>query len=156
MYQYELVPVKECWELVDKCLREEHWPELGHYKDIPIDMDWNRYFAIQDMGKLRCYIIKAPTNEEFKTFELIGYAFYVVDNHLHYQQTKVATQDILYIRKQHRGFGRDFINWCDMQLKAENVVTVLHHIKPYFDWSDMIKKLGYEPAELIFSRRLDK
>lgn len=154
MHQYELVPVQECWEVVDKCLREEHWPEVGHYKDIPIDMDWKRYFALQEMGKLRCYVVRSVLNEEMKTFELVGYAFYLVDHHLHYRKTLVAGQDILYIKKQFRGFGRHFLSWCDAELKKEGVVTVTHHIKPYFDWSPMAVELGYEHAEQIYSRRL--
>lgn len=154
MYQYELVNVKDYWEQVDVILRKEHWPELGHYKDIPIHMEWGRYFAMQENGNLRCYIVKSPTNEEFKTYELIGYAFYIVDTHLHYRTTKVAMQDVLYIRKPHRGFGRDFINWCDQRLKEDGVVTVCHHVKPWYDFGGMLEKLGYERAETIWSRRL--
>lgn len=152
--QYDRVSIHECWQQIDPILRKEHWPEVGHYKDIPIEMDWERYFKLEEMGKLRCFVVRSPTNEEFNSQELIGYAFYIVDEALHYRTTKIAVQDILYVRKKHRGFGRDFLNWCDFTLKAENVITVFHHVKPWFDFGQMLEKLGYEKAETIWSRRL--
>ena len=155
MPQYCLENVKDCMNEVIPILEGEHWPEVGHYKDIPIDMQWESYFQLQEMGKLRCFIIRDFLNEEHSESIVMGYAFYIVGNHLHYKNTKVASQDILYIRRQFRGIGRDFINYCDGELKKEGVVTVTQHIKPWFDWGSMAEEIGYEKAETIFSRRLD-
>lgn len=155
MHMFELVPVQACFEEIDKILKEEHWPEIGHFKDQPIDMDWGKYFEIQALDKLRCFTIRAPLNESFDIAPIIGYAFYIVDFHLHYKTIKVASQDILYVRKPYRGIGRGFIDWCDHQLKKDGVITVTQHIKPYFDWSPMAESLDYEKAELIYARRLD-
>jgi hypothetical protein len=155
MHIYELVHVDECFEEIDKILREEHWPEVGQHKDLPIDMDWPKYFALQELGKLKCYTIRAPLNESFNTMPLIGYAFYIVDFHLHYKTVKMAQQDILYVRKAHRGIGREFIDWIDKGLKEEGVILSIHHVKPYFDWSHMLEEKGYVFSEKIFSRRLD-
>jgi len=155
-HQFGLESVKQCYEEIIPVLRHEHWEEVGHYKDIPIDMQWDKYFTLQEMGKLRCFTIRGPVNEEFKTQELFGYAFYIVDYHLHYKNTKVGGQDILYIRKPHRGIGQSFIDYCDKELAKEGVTTVTQHIKPWFDWSPMAERLGYEKAETIWTRRLDK
>jgi hypothetical protein len=151
---YSLENLSQCQEEIKPILRNEHWEEVGHYKDIPIDMQWDKYQMLQDAGKLRCFTIRAPLNEEHKETVLIGYAFFIVDYHLHYKHTMVASQDILYVRKPYRGIGKSFLNWCDEQLGLEGVVTVTHHIKPWFDWSSMAEKLGYEKAETIYSRRI--
>lgn len=151
---FSLEKLEDCMEEIKPILRHEHWEEVGHYKDIPIDMQWDKYKTIQEMGKLRCFTIRSPLNEEFKETVLMGYAFYIVDKHLHYKETTVANQDILYVRKPYRGIGKSFIAWCDEQLKNEGVVTVTQHIKPWFDWGHMAEKLGYEKAETIWSRRL--
>lgn len=154
MSQFRLENLNECYEEIQPILRNEHWEEVGHYKDIPIDMEWDKYKALQAAGKLRCYTIRAPLNEEFKEFVLCGYAFFLVDKHLHYKNTIVASQDILYVRKPYRGIGKEFLAWCDKQLSDENVTTVTHHAKPWFNYGNLFEKLGYEKAETIWSRRL--
>jgi hypothetical protein len=152
--EFKREKLSECQAEIQPILLHEHWEEVGHYKDIPIDMQWEKYALIEQMGKLRCYTIRAPLNEEFKETILQGYAFFIVDHHLHYKHTVVASQDILYVRKPYRGIGKMFLSWCDDQLKAESVNTVTQHIKPWFDWSPMAEKLGYEKAETIYTRRL--
>jgi hypothetical protein len=146
----------ECQKDIEPVLRHEHWEEVGHYKDIPINMEWDRYSQIESAGKLRCFTIRDFLNEDRKETVLMGYAFFLVDKHLHYRNTLVAAQDILYIRKPYRGIGKDFLKWCHEELKKEKVVTVTQHIKPWFDWGPMAEKLGYEKAETIYTMRLDK
>ncbi len=154
MQVFSLENLSECMEEIKPILRHEHWEEVGHYKDIPIDMQWDKYQTLQEMGKLRCYTIRAPLNEEMKETVLQGYAFFLVDFHLHYKNTKVANQDILYVRKPHRGIGKSFLTWCDEQLRAEGVTTITHHAKPWFNYGQLFEKMGYEKAETIWSRRV--
>lgn len=154
MSQFSLESVSDCMEEIKPILRFEHWEEVGHYKDIPIDMQWDKYKFIQDAGKLRCYTIRAPLNQEFTESVLQGYAFFIVDHHMHYKHTIVASQDILYVRKPYRGIGKSFLAWCDEQLKLEGVTTVTHHAKPWFNYGTLFEKLGYEKAETIWSRRI--
>lgn len=155
MSQFSLENLKECRDEIQPILRNEHWVEVGHYKDIPIEMQWDKYAALQEMGKLRCFTIREPLNEEFSETTIQGYAFFIVDKHLHYKHTTVASQDILYVRKPYRGIGKSFLAWCDNQLRAEGVITVTHHAKPWFNYGELFEKLGYEKAETIWARRLD-
>jgi GNAT superfamily N-acetyltransferase len=147
--------LNQCMAEIQPVLRHEHWEEVGHYKDIPIDMSWERYQTLESLGKLRCFTIRAPLNQEFSETVLQGYAFFLVDKHLHYKHTTVAAQDILYVRKPYRGVGKQFLSWCDEQLRLEGVTTVTHHAKPWFNYGDLFEKLGYEKAETIWARRLD-
>lgn len=152
--QFQAETLSDCRADIQPVLRNEHWEEVGHYKDIPIDMEWEKYAALEKMGKLMCFTIRGPLNEEFKETVLQGYAFFIVDKHLHYKNTIVASQDILYVRKPYRGIGKTFLAWCDDQLKNEGVVTVTHHAKPWFNYGELFEKLGYEKAETLWSRRL--
>lgn len=145
MREFKEVPLSDWYERIDHCLRTEHWPEVGHYRDIPIEMNWEHYLRLTH---LRTYVAVEGS-------ELLGYAIFFVSPHLHYRHTIVAQQDILYVRPKHRGFGREFILWCDDQLRILGAVTVFHHLKPWFDWGPMAESLGYEFAEKIYSRRLD-
>lgn len=154
MLLYSREKLSECQDEIQPILRNEHWEEVGHYRDIPIDMEWDKYRQLEEMGKLRCYTVREYIDESCTETILKGYAFFIVDNHLHYKSTLVANQDILFVRKAYRGIGRWFLEWCDEQLKAEGVVTVTHHAKPWFDYGTLFEKLGYEKAETIWARRL--
>lgn len=154
MPKFQVETLSDCRAEIEPVLRHEHWEEVGHYKDIPIDMEWSKYEALEKMGKLRCFTIRQPLNEEFKETVLMGYAFFIVDKHLHYKNTVVASQDILYVRKPYRGIGKEFLKWCDEELKKDNVVTITHHAKPWFEYGNLFQDMGYEKAETIWSRRL--
>lgn len=154
MPQFRLEHLSECKNDIQPVLRNEHWEEVGHYKDIPIDMQWDKYAFLQANGKLRCFTIRDFLNEEMKDTVLMGYAFFIVDKHLHYKETLVGSQDILYVRKPYRGIGKEFLKWCDEELKKEGVITVTHHAKPWFEYGNLFKDMGYEKAETIWSRRL--
>lgn len=155
MSQFTREKLIECQLDIQPVLLNEHWAEVGHYKDIPIDMQWNKYSLLEKAGVLRCFTIRSPLNEEFEESVLMGYAFFFVDKHIHYKNTLVANQDILYVRKLYRGIGKTFLRWCDEQLKEEGVVTVTHHAKPWFNYGDLFEDMGYEKAETIWARRLD-
>lgn len=155
MPNFRLEHLAECRKDIEPVLRHEHWEEVGHYKDIPIDMEWTRYEGLQAAGKLRCFTIRDFINEEFNEMVLMGYAFFIVDKHLHYKNTLVASQDILYVRKPYRGIGKEFLKWCHEELKKDKVITVTQHSKPWFEYGSLFEDLGYEKAETIWSRRLD-
>ncbi len=137
---FQLEHLNECKNEIAPILRNEHWEEVGHYRDIPIDMKWDTYDLLQKGNKLRCFTVRQVLNQEFNEHILAGYAFFIVDNHLH--------------RKPYRGIGKEFLSWCDEQLKNEGVVTVTHHTKPWFNYGNLFEALGYEKSETIWSRRL--
>lgn len=154
MSQFKRETLEACRTEIQPILRNEHWEEVGHYRDIPIAMEWSKYEMLQQAEKLRIYTVRDFLNESYTETILQGYAFFLVDKHLHYKDTLVANQDILYVRKPYRGIGKLFLAWCDEQLKVEGVVTVTHHAKPWFNYGQLFEKLGYEKAETIWTRRL--
>lgn len=125
----------------------EHWHEIAHYKDIPLDPDVELYHRMDSMGMMRVFTAR----EEGK---LVGYSVYFVRSNPHYKSSIQANQDVLFIQKDKRGFGRDFIKWCDEQLKNEGVQIVHHHVKKAHDFGPMLKRMGYELVDLIYARRL--
>ncbi len=152
---FSLEKLSDCKNEIEEILVKEHWPEVGHYSDIPIDPEWSKYRLLEENNMLRCFVIRTPLNEEFKESMLIGYAIFMVDKHLHYRNTIVASQDMLFVKKSYRGIGHKFLEWCDEVLKEEGVTTVTHHAKPWFNYGKLFEKMGYEKAETIWARRLD-
>ena len=141
-------------EYLKDCLDEarpllfEHWKEISHYPDIPLDPDEERYYNFEKGGVLRVYTAR----DEGKIF---GYAVFIVNTNAHYKTSLQAMQDIIFIHPERRGMGGRFILWCDEQLKAEGVQIVFHHIKAKHNFGAMLERFGYELIDLIYGKRLD-
>ena len=134
-----------------KPLLLKHWEEISHYKDIPLDPDWDGYSRIEESGALRVYTARDEENK------LIGYAVFFLKHNLHYRSSLQAVQDIIFIDPEKRGFGVKFILWTEQQLKAEGVQVCFHHIKTKTPHTiDLFRRLGYENIDLILGKRFDK
>lgn len=126
-----------------------HFKEISANQDIPLEPDFEQYYKLEEMGMLRFF---SARNDQGK---LLGYAVFMVRNNLHYKSSKQAVQDIIYISPHERGFGAEFIEWCDAMLKAEGVQLVYHHVKAAHNWGKVLDRLGYRMIEFIYSKRLD-
>lgn len=127
----------------------KHFDEVGLYKDIALDPDWDFYFQAQTANKLRIYTAR---DEQGK---LIGYSVYFVGTHPHHRFSPQARHDLFFIPKENRGFGFRFLRWCGEQLKAEGYKVEYMHVSAKYDWSSMARRAGFEPVETVWARRLD-
>lgn len=150
MIKYSQEKIIDVYDDILPILRD-HFSEVGHYQDIRLEPNISEYYSLEKSGNLKLYIARDDFDKE-----LIGYAIFIIRPHLHYKSCLTAGQDIIYIKKERRGFGEEFINWCDMQLKKLGVQVVYHHVKVRHDFSPALKRLGYEGIEKIWGRRLDK
>ena len=133
-----------------KPLLEKHWQEIAHYKDIELNPNYEIYLAAQKSGVIRSYSMRDGDGL------LIGYAVYFVRPNLHYKQCLTATEDIIFVDPEKRGYGMFLIKWCDEQLKLLGVQIVTHHIKFDHDWSVHLERMGYEKTDMQLCKRLDK
>lgn len=131
-------------------LLEAHFQEIAHYPDIKLNPDYDVYRQMEAMGALRVFTLRDEG-------VLRGYAIFLVRANVHYSDSLQAVQDVLFLeaplRKQ--ALGARMIEWCDEQLRRESVQVVHHHVKLAFNFGPLLERLGYEPVEMIYSRRLD-
>ncbi len=131
-----------------KPLLSDHWEEVAYYKDIKLAPDYDLYEEIERKGMLRVFVMRVEG-------ELVGYAAYFIKEHIHYKNTVMAAQDVVFIAKEHRGgSGYKFIKWCDEQLKADGVHIVTQHVKAAHNFGKMLERMDYELMDLIYVRRL--
>jgi GNAT superfamily N-acetyltransferase len=133
-----------------KPLLWEHWAEIAHYADIPLDPNWPWYEGAEAAGQLRIYTVRD------QRFALVGYCIYVVAPGLHYKSHTYANQDILFLLPEYRRgrIGRDLVRFTEGQLKGEGVGIVLQHVKVKYDFGPMLKRDGYEPIDTVYGKRL--
>lgn len=147
-YQRERVPAIK---VEAEPLLLAHWAEVSPFGDIHPDVDWSIYEMTDDLGFYRCYTARSEG-------ELVGYAGFIVRRHPHYGTSLQATHDVLYLHPsaRHGLAGLEFIRWCDEQLRAEGVQLVYQMVKLAHNHGLLLERLGYEPVEQTYVKRLDR
>lgn len=143
-------PLGDCQEALVPLLHE-HYKEISHYPDIPLDPDWEAYARAERADALRVYTLR-----DFGA--LRGYASFFVNHSMHYRGSRQAVQDVIYLvpELRHLRIGWEFINWIDGQLRDEGVQVCYHHVKLAHNYGPTLKALGYEAIESVWGRRLDR
>lgn len=130
-------------------LMASHWQEIAHFKDIPLDPEFDAYYEMEKLGGLRLYTFR-------KDRALRGYAIFFVRYNAHYKTSLQAQQDVLYLDPKERGFNAiKFLKYCDAELKAEGVQAVYHHVKAAHNFGLILQRQGYELVDLVYAKRLD-
>lgn len=133
-------------------LLQKHYVEIAHFQDIELKPNFQRYMDIDKAGALRTFTARDELNK------LVGYAVFFVQPAIHYMLSLQACQDIVYLEQSKRGLGigREFIEWCDLQLKKDGCEVVYHHVKQKHPaLGSVVESLGYELVDLIYARRLN-
>lgn len=128
-----------------------HWREIAHFDDIALDVDVERYLAMEEAGTMRLFVVRMAG-------KLVGYACFVVAPHAHYKHSLQALQDVLYVDPACRcsAIGLRLIRHCDTALAAEGVQVVLQHAKVRHQALHVIlPREGYEAVDMVYVKRLD-
>jgi L-amino acid N-acyltransferase YncA len=132
-----------------KVLAPAHYEELCVTKDFPMDPDLEAYGRMHMAGMLKC--VTARDDEE-----LVGYAIFIVQPHLHYRSCKTAFEDLYFLKKTHR-LGRTGIRlfqFAEEALRAEGVHRIIFHTKVHLDNSRLFEYLGYKHTDKLYTKIL--
>lgn len=130
-----------------------HWKEIAlNQEHIPLDPDWDRYFALDLAGILRCLTVRDGTT-------LVGYIFFFVFPHLHYASSCWAQSDIFWLDPLYReGWaGIRMFKTAEKQLQEWGAKVVTINVKLHFEASrgtigKLLERLGYKPVETTYSK----
>lgn len=151
-------------------LMHEHWGEVGHYRDLPLEPDFDRYDFLERAGTLRIYTARALDRANTEAVQnrgglpLVGYALYFVGPGLHYQHTLMAQQSTLFLHASYRD-GTDgirFIFWTEEQLCTEGVELITQHVKAKHDparaqsFIGLLERHGYELQDYVLTKRVKR
>ena len=101
-------------------------------------------------------------NEHFRVYtarereRLVGYAFFVVQKHPHYDNSLQAQQDLLFLLPEARWglTGLSFMKFCDEELKKEGVQVIYHYSSHHRDIGPLLQRIGYEPIQTIYGKKV--
>lgn len=129
----------------------EHWDEIALNKQVmALKPDTARYEVMEANGAL---FILAAFNQGGA---LVGYSVNFVMRHLHYADLCVASNDLLFVSKEHRHgrLGLQLIRATEARAKKEGARLMLWHAKPNTPLADIMPRLGYGVQDIIFSREV--
>ena len=129
-------------------LLKAHHAEISDDADIPFDPNFDMYKKIEDLENMITFTVR-------KNGELIGYNSFFINFNLHFSSSFQAVQDVIYIGKEHRGFGRSFIDWCNVELKKIGIQKVHYFVNKKHDFGSMLERSGFKLSEYFYSKRLD-
>ena len=135
-------------ELQELTARE--YDEVGQKDLNRLNIDWKRYCELDAAGKLATFIAK-------RNGVIVGYACFVVQTHIHYQDALVAANSAVYVVPEVRA-GRivlKLLRFAEMGLKAKGVKKIYYHVKREKDFGRLLEHLGYRDAERMFAKVLN-
>jgi hypothetical protein len=128
-------------------LFQKHYEEIAERIDvIELDPDLKKYNQLYNQNALEIHTIR-------DNGVLIGYSLWFLINHIHYKKSLTANSDVLYISPNYRKgmLGIKFIKWSLEEIKKKNPQRILFHVKPFLDYSPILKRLGANYFENIYS-----
>lgn len=148
--QITVESVAQMWDDMQGLL-VEHYSEIAQDKThIPLAPNRARYEGLERDGKLLAIACRSPDGA------MIGYSVFFINDHIHYDQTLFAINDVLFVTRSMRKTraGMLLIDASEAQLKALGVKKIMWHIKPDYDWSNILTRRDYGVSETIYGKLL--
>lgn len=154
MITYQVEKWDDCYEEAIPLLNAQY-VEIATDKAIkPLDPDLDKYQAMEDAGFLRIFTVRdEPDNLEDGIprcdGRVIGYFVSIVMRGLHYQQTTLAVNDIMYIDPAYRGstVGYRMIKGAKADLKNLGADILTIHMKTDYPFRSLLEKLDFHLTE---------
>lgn len=147
MITYKVEPVLLCKnEMLE--LLNQHYEELTLNKHvIKLNPDWAEYDRREKAGKFVLITMRDKTT-------LIGYSAWFINAHIHYMDLIVASNDVLYLKKEYRTgmTGVKLLKKSEEIIKALGANKLTWHIKESNDFSPILKRMGYGVEDIIVGK----
>lgn len=148
IYAFSRVPIGTVVDQLQR-LAEREYEEVGQKDLDALNVDWARYRELDAAGKIATFIARRDR-------AIVGYAVFVVQTHIHYQDALVAANSAVYVAPEARA-GRvvlKLLRYAEIGLKAQGVKKVYYHVKREKDFGRLLEHLGYHDAERMFAKVL--
>ena len=132
-------------------LLQRHYAAISACPDQPLAPDHPTYDLLARLGRLRIYLARIDAR-------LVGYAAFIVHQHLHYRELRIAEADVLWVDEAYRAgstVGADLLRVAEQGLAEDGVDLICHRSKRAQPIDHFLARLGYEAQETVFVKRLD-
>lgn len=141
----EILTMDLCHELLP--LFEEHHNEMPFIRETELEPNFESYVSLERLGFLRLFTARADGGE------ILGHIFFMIAPSLQARRRTIANNDVLFIRKEHRGFGNKFIKWCVEELRNDGIDITYITTHTDLDFGPMLMRMNFEKLGHIYMRR---
>lgn len=146
LYSFARIPIATSIKEF-QCLAEREYEEVGQKDLARLNIDWTRYCELDAAGKLATFVAKREQ-------VIVGYAVFIVQTHIHYQDALVAANSAVYAAPEVRA-GRvvlKLLRYAELGLQAQGVQKIYYHVKRSKDFGRLLDHLGYEDVERLYAK----
>lgn len=146
LYSFARIPIAPAIKEL-QCLAEREYEEVGQKDLARLNIDWTRYCELDAAGKLATFVAKREQ-------VIVGYAVFIVQTHIHYQDALVAANSAVYAAPEVRA-GRvvlKLLRYAELGLQAQGVQKIYYHVKRSKDFGRLLDHLGYEDVERLYAK----
>lgn len=134
---------------VDELLKL-HYAEVALHKDaVPLAPMWERYRQLEQADAFVVYTAREEG-------QLIGYSAFFINRHLHYGDTVMAHNDVIFLHPDHRRgtAGIKLIKFSEQALRDRGITKITWHVKVDKDWTQILERMGYAREDIIMGKIL--
>ena len=124
-----------------------------HYKEVVVDgrvMDihWDYFDNLEKNGSLVTIVARSKG-------EVVGYAVFMLQYHLHNRTLITGHNDAVFVRKDKRTrAGAMILIAAEAILISKGVKMIFWHVKPAVDFGSALLKLGYSVHESVYIKHV--
>jgi hypothetical protein len=127
---------------------QAQWEEVGSMKDRPLDVDVDKFTALQSAGMLLCCAARDGD-------VVVGYTVDLVQSHLHYKTTLISQADSYYIVKEYRArCAMGLTRFVEKVSREMGITSRITRTKNTNKAGDFFKAMGYVETEVAWMKRL--
>jgi len=133
-----------------KALLDDHYEELTLNKDkVKLNPIWDTYLKLENNNEF--YLLTARDDGV-----LVGYSAFFMKPHIHYADVIVASNDVLYLKKEYRlGMtGVKLLKFSEQKMKEFGATKVTWHVKESNDFRPILHRMGYMDEDIIVGKIL--
>jgi hypothetical protein len=146
VFTYARIPISTALGEL-QALADREYDEVGQKDLARLNVDWVRYCELDAAKKLATFIAK-------KDGVIVGYAAFIVQHHIHYQDALVAANSAVYVAPEVRA-GRvvlKLLRFAELGLSAQGVKKIYYHVKRQKDFGRLLDHLGYQDVERMYAK----
>jgi GNAT superfamily N-acetyltransferase len=115
----------------------------------PLNFKWKVYKALEDAGECKLFLARVDA-------QLVGFALYVMQDHLHHENQHVAHCTMIGVQPAFRnhGIGRSLIEFAEAWFRDHGVTHMVHHHRLIYNVTPLFESMGFKPEELGYVKEL--
>lgn len=133
-----------------KSLLDKHYEELTLDKDVvKLNPIWSLYAELEEKNQFFLFTVR---DEDV----LVGYSAFFMKPHIHYKDLIVATNDVIFLKKEYRlGItGIKLLKYSEQKIRELGAKKITWHVKYSNDFRPILHRMGYSDEDVIVGKIL--